>query len=190
MIAASIAAAVPLRVAPPHEHQQARHERRVDAQVDRVAGRRERNLVTDELRIAVRVEVAEPEEARADDEAAPGEARAGRCSRMPTTIATSGASPSMFMSGPLPANGGTEHVERVRQRARGQVQLPRASARSCAPAPSSGLMPRERRGRVGGLSSPRSASSSSTAISASTSASVFAAVSCTRKPTSSFGTSG
>ena len=60
-----------LRVAPSHEQQQARHQHRVDGHVEAVPERRERNFVVQQLRVAVGVDVAEPEEAEADDEAPP-----------------------------------------------------------------------------------------------------------------------
>ena len=69
------ARAVALRVAPAHEHQQARHERRVDEHVRAVAQRRERHVGAEQPRVAVRVEVAEPEEQEPDGEEPP---RAGR----------------------------------------------------------------------------------------------------------------
>ena len=93
------------------------------------------------------------------------------------------------MTGPLPSNGGTEHVERAQQRAAGEVDAARAGgaasdgARSCQAARSTAAAPAgaARRARR----APRCA-----AISVSISASVLAAVSWTRKPTSSLGTSG
>ena len=71
----------PLRVAPPHEHEQPRHQRRVDGQVDGVAERRELDVDAEELRVAVRVEVAGEEEELPDDEEQPGERApsAGAC---------------------------------------------------------------------------------------------------------------
>ena len=63
------AGAVALRVAPSHEHEQPRHESRVDGQIDGVAERRELHLDAEELRVAVGVEVAgEEEELPEDDE--------------------------------------------------------------------------------------------------------------------------
>ena len=63
--------AVALRVAPPDEDQQARHQRGVDEHVRRVAERRERHLGAGQPRIAVGVEVAEPEEQEPEREPAP-----------------------------------------------------------------------------------------------------------------------
>ncbi len=102
------ARAVALRVAPADEHQQARHERRVDEHVRAVAQRRERHVGAEQPRVAVRVEVAEPEEQEPDGEEPPRAGRRGRCTRRPTTIATTGDSPSRFITGPLAANGGTQ----------------------------------------------------------------------------------
>ena len=70
--------AVALRVAPPHEDQQADHQRGVDEHVRRVAERRERHLGAGQPRIAVGVEVAQPEQQEPDREPAP---RARRDSR-------------------------------------------------------------------------------------------------------------
>ena len=63
--------AVALRVAPADQDQEARHERRVDDQVRRVPDRRERHLVVEQPRVAVRVEVARPEEEEPEREPAP-----------------------------------------------------------------------------------------------------------------------
>ena len=66
------AAAIAAAAAAALEDQQARDERRVDEQVSRVAERREGDLAVEQQRVAVRVEVTEPEEREADGEAAPG----------------------------------------------------------------------------------------------------------------------
>ena len=60
------------------EDQQARHQRRIHRKVERVAERRELHLDPEELRIAVRIEVACEEQELADDEQEPG----GACSRL------------------------------------------------------------------------------------------------------------
>ena len=66
------ARAVALWVAPPYQDEQPGDERRVDRQVDGIPERRELDLGSRELRIAVRVEVAGEEEELADDEQQPG----------------------------------------------------------------------------------------------------------------------
>ena len=59
--------------------QQARHQRRVDRDVGAVADRRERHLAAEDARVAVGVEVAEPEQREADREpAATAPCAAGR----------------------------------------------------------------------------------------------------------------
>ena len=65
------ARAVRLRVAAADEHEQARHERRVDRDVEAVAQGRERHLLAQEPRVAVGVDVAEEEEREADREPDP-----------------------------------------------------------------------------------------------------------------------
>ena len=62
-------------VAPAHEHDQSGHQHRVDRQVDRVAGRRERNVRAEQLGVAVGVKVAQPEQREPGGETPPGEAR-------------------------------------------------------------------------------------------------------------------
>ena len=63
-----------LWAAPAHEQQQPEHQRRVDRQVDGVADRGERDFVVEDvLRVAVRVEVAQPVQAEAEREQVPGQ---------------------------------------------------------------------------------------------------------------------
>ena len=101
--------AVALRVPPPHEQEQPADESRIDGQVDRVAERRELDVGAEELRVAVRVEVAGEEQELADDEEQPGQrAPRGRCRRIPTAIATDEERPSRLISGPLPLSGGNQ----------------------------------------------------------------------------------
>ena len=71
------ACAVALRVSPADEDEQARHERRIDGQVDGVPDGRELHLDAHELGVAVGVEVAGEEEKVADDEEHPGRPRFG-----------------------------------------------------------------------------------------------------------------
>ena len=54
--------AVGALVAPANQEHEADHQHRVDREVDRVAGRRERDVGAEQLRVAVGVEVAQPEQ--------------------------------------------------------------------------------------------------------------------------------
>ena len=99
--------AVALRVAAADEDQQPHHQGRVDEDVGRVAERRERHLRAGQARIAVGVEVAQPEQQEADREPAPRPGPGAAVAPDAETIAITGESPSRLKSGPLPANGGT-----------------------------------------------------------------------------------
>src|SRR5436190_3242098 len=73
----SIAAAVAARISPADEQEQSGDERRVDRQIDRVAERGEADVGAEELRVAVRVEVAGEVEELPEDEQHPRCARPG-----------------------------------------------------------------------------------------------------------------
>ena len=60
-----------------HEQQQPADESRIDGQVDRIARRRKSDVHTEELRVAVRVQIAEEEQGLADHEQAPCPAGVG-----------------------------------------------------------------------------------------------------------------
>ena len=69
--------AIAVRVAPPHQHEQSRHQRRVDGQIEPVSGRGERHVVVEELRVAVRVDVPGKEEELAEGQEQPRQPRLG-----------------------------------------------------------------------------------------------------------------
>ena len=182
------AGAVAVRVAAAHEREQPDHERRVDEEVHPVADRRERHLAAEDARVGVRVEVAEPEQREAEREEQPRALRGG------AVAADAGedrqdrqeAQHVHDRAGALERRD--PDVEGAEQRTAGEQQLPgRCAARDGANA-------RHAACSIGGTpasqSSPRAASSSIASIAVSISASVFAAVTWSRKPTSCLGTSG
>ena len=182
------AGAVAVRVAAPYEREQPDHERRVDEDVHPVADRRERHLPAEDARVGVRVEVAEPEQREPEREEEP-RALGGRA------VAADADEDGQHRREPQHVHdrpGALERrhpdVERAQQRTAGEQQLPRRRAAQ------DGAQARHAACSIGGTpasqSSPRSASSSIAAIAVSISASVFAAVTWRRKPTSCLGTSG
>ncbi len=180
--------AVALRVAAAHERQQADHERRVDEDVHRVADRRERHLAAEDAGVRVGVEVAEPEQREAQREEQPGATRGGPVAADAGQDRHDRRQPQHVHDRAAALERRHPDVQRAQQRAAGEQELPggrTAQERACAchAACSIGGMPASQ-------SSPRAASSSIASIAMSISASVFAAVTCRRKPTSCLGTSG
>ena len=179
------AAAVAAAAAPPDQQQQPGHQHGVDEHVGGVAGRRERDVAVEQQRVAVGVEVAEPEQEEADGEEDPGRDRARPVQPHADDDRQHRREPEQVHHRPAAAERRQQHVRGGQQRAERQVREPGGRAAHVSrPATSVPIA------SPGARSSPRSASSSSALSAASTSASVFAAVSCMRKPTSAFGTSG
>ena len=185
------ARAIALRVAPADEHQQARHQRRVDGHVGAVAQRRERDVGAEQPRVAVGVEVAEPEQRHPDREPGPRPARGRLVAADTHDDRHDGREAEEVEDRAAGRERRHPHVERrtAARRRPGRAATCQSApgdpaAHGQAAASSQGSAPRA------GWSSPRWASSSSAAISMSISASVLAAVTWTRKPTSSLGTSG
>src|SRR5262249_28844550 len=130
-------------------------------------------------RVAVGVEVAAPEQRHADREqhprGTPDRAALAAVQAQREEDREHGREPQQVDDRPAALERRHAHVQRGDQRAGGAGDSPGRE--------------RSARGHPG-LSSPRAASSLIAAMSALPSSSVFAAVSCTRNPTSSFGTSG
>ena len=172
-------------VAAPGEHDDAGEQQRVEGEVDGVAWRRERHLAAEHAWVDVRVGVAQREHELADGEEVPGPpglrlVQVGakqdrRRAREPDRrhdepVALDRRHPRVQGEQHARHDGGVDGPQR-------QLAEPIGHAARSAPASV-------------GCSRPRAARSSSARIRRSTSASVFAAVICTRKPTSSRGTSG
>ena len=181
------AGAVGDRVSAPDEQHEARHQRRVHGQVERVAGRRERHVR------AVRVDVAQEEQELPDEEEHP-------CLAEPRLVKDDaehdrhrGREPERVhhpaVAGDRRHHGVEQGDERARRHVPAPGALPREPGRVAARARRSRRLP----GGVGSERSrslPAAASSPMTLVRRSISASVLAAVTWTRNPTSCFGTSG
>ena len=118
------ARAIALRVAPADEHQQAGHQRRVDGDVGAVAQRRERDVGAEEPRVAVGVEVAEPEQQHPDGEPAPRPARGGLVAADADDDRHDGREAEEVEDRAAGREGRHPHVERRQQRAGAEVDLP------------------------------------------------------------------
>ena len=175
------------RVSPPGEDEDAPEQRRVERQVDGVAPGREGHVRTEHARVDVRVRVAHREHELPDREQVPGPGR--------VRLVAAGAPDDRDRAGqadarhdePVARDRRHEGVEQADQRAEGRIHHPQ---RRPAGAGGDGGHAARSWAAVPVCRNPRSARSVRARISRSISASVFAAVICTRKPTSSRGTSG
>ena len=179
------AGAVGDRVSAPDEQHEAGHQRRVHRQVERVAGRRERHIR------AVRVDVAQEEQELPDQEEHP-------CLPEPRLVKGDaehdrhrGREPERIHHPAVAGNGRHHRVEQGDEGAQRHVPAPGALPRD------PGRVDRARDGHAASRAAsersrslPAAASSAMTLVRRSISASVLAAVTWTRNPTSCFGTSG
>ena len=182
------AAAVAAAVASPYEQQQPGHHHRVHRDVERVAWRRERHLRAEQVRIAVGVEVAEPEQRRAGREQQPRQPRRGLVQADADEDREHRREPDQVhqRAAALQRRDARRRARTAARRRRGR--RPTAGERSQARP----VMQRPRPARGGARAAQLAALDQllERGDQPSTSSSVFAAVSWTRKPTSSFGTSG
>src|SRR5439155_4115390 len=174
-------------VAPPHQHEQACHQRRVDGQVEPVARRREGNVVVEQLRVAVRVDVAGEEEELAAREQEPRHPGARLVHEDPGDDRQRGRQPEKVDERAVPFEMGREQVRDREDRADREVGHPDLGE-GCARARENGHAARSSAWL--GWRSKLLTSSPMTATSWSISDCVLAAVTWMRKPTSLLGTSG
>ena len=171
--------------AAPHEQHQADEQQRIDAQIDRVAGRREADGAAEQIGVRVRVEVAGHVQELPDEEQSPGEA---------------GLRPVQpHADRDRERRRDTDHVDHdgvALERRHEEVGAGQHNHRGQVPEPDR-RRPQPHAGEdahaatsTAGCSSNVRASRPSTSQRRSISASVFALVSWMRKPTSLRGTSG
>ena len=110
-------------------HQQAGHQRRVDEHVRAVAQRRERHVGAEQARVAVGVEIAEPEEQEADGEAPPRPVRGRAVEPHARDDREDGRQAEHVHHRAAAGERRHPDVERAQQRARGEVSLPGAATR-------------------------------------------------------------
>ena len=164
---------VSLRVPAADEQQQPGDERRVDGQIDRIAGRREADVGAEQLRIAVGVEIAGEEEGLAENEEQPRRPRPGPVQPDPDGDRDRGREPDQVDQGTAALDLRYDEVGGGREAARNEIPEPDAVAP--APCPS-------REGHaansacLAGWRSNLFATSPRTSTSSSISARVFAAV--------------
>ena len=171
-----------------NDEQQADHQRRVDRDVGTVAQRRERRLVAGQLGVAVGVQVAQPEQQEAAGEPVPRGLSLGLVQADGARDRDDGRQPQREHHEGIALQRCRGEVQQGRQDADGEVGHPGAATHQLGH--QAALLIGPTGSSPAGRRTPRAASSSSATSSMSTSASVLTAVSCTRKPTSSLGTSG
>ena len=172
-----------LRVAPPDEHEQAGHEHGIDRQVETVAGGREADVRPEQQPIAVRVDVAAEEEELARREQPPRCARAWLVHSDPDDDCDHAGETEDVDQRSVALERGDEHVQRRQRGSDGEVPDPDGAAKDRGDHAARLLL---RAGCRSKLLVRRERTSSRFSISAS----VFAAVTWIRNPTSSLGTSG
>jgi hypothetical protein len=104
------AAAVAVAAASPDQQQKPGHHHRVDEHVGGVAGRRERHVALEQQRVAVGVEVADPEQEEADGEEAPRRDRARTVQPHPGDDRDHGQQPQEVHHGPAAAERRQQHI--------------------------------------------------------------------------------
>jgi hypothetical protein len=185
------------RVAPPHEQEQAGHQRRVDGEVERVAGRGEPDVEAEQAGQAVGVEVAHQVERLAEGEEAPCDDRPGAVHAHAGQDGGHTGDAEGVDDRPVDRAAalelGHDRVEVGEERAGQQVPQPDGARRERPQGGAGGLGEAAHaasRRSSGRCSSKRCASRPRTSISSSISSSPLAAVTWIRNPTSSLGTSG
>jgi hypothetical protein len=114
-------------VAAAHQRHQSDHQRRIDREVDRIAGRRERHIGAKQLRIAVGVNVTEPEQRQPQRKAPPCKSCTGPVDDDPGDDAKDPVQAEQIDDRAAALQGRHEQVQQTDERAKPEVGGPHVS---------------------------------------------------------------